>query len=407
MPQENAYSTRFYGWFIVGACFAITFTLGEAMWTFGIFFKPLGNEFGWSRAVVSSGYTAFLIGYAISAIITGSLADKFSPRPILFVSALLAGIGTSLCSLVQSINQLRIFLFIAGLGGGATFSVPTSIVQRWFYRRANAGLALGIVVCGVGIGALAFAPLINYLILNYGWRNTYLIAGILYLLIIAVSSLIIKPNPAHSEINIANENDVRTSPTTDWTTAKALMAPSFISVAFVTVSVIFAFQFLMVHLVPHATDAGISPTLSAGALGLLGGFSIPGRIMSGFIADRVSWQMTLALSCFGMALALLLLLFLEKAWMLYSFVFFYGICHGLRVPANVGILGEFFGMRSLGELTGLIIAMGMIIGAFSPYIVGFIFDTVGNYSIALIIIMLLLLSSGTVALLIKKPIAPG
>jgi len=405
LPQKNASSTRFYGWFIVGACFAITFTLGEAMWTFGIFFKPLGNEFGWSRALVSSGYTAFLIGYAISAIITGRLADRFNPRPILFVSALLAGIGTGLCSLVQSINQLRAFLFIAGLGGGATFSVPTSIVQRWFYRRANAGLALGIVVCGVGIGALAFAPLINYLILGYGWRRTYLIAGILYLLIIAASSLVIKPTPVHLKTNATEKNDLPTSTAPDWTTAKALMAPSFISVSFVTVTVIFAFQFLMVHLVPHATDAGISPTLSAGALGLLGGFSVPGRILSGFIADRISWQMTLALSCFGMALALLLLLFLEKTWMLYSFVFFYGICHGLRVPANVGILGEFFGMHSLGELTGLVIAIGMIIGAFSPYIVGFIFDVVGSYSVALIIIMLLLLSSGTVAFSIKKPIA--
>ena len=409
MPQKNASSTRFYGWFIVGACFAITFTLGEAMWTFGIFFKPLGNEFGWSRALVSSGYTAFLIGYAISAIITGRLADRFNPRPILLVSALLAGIGTGLCSLVQNINQLRTFLFIAGLGGGATFSVPTSIVQRWFYRRANAGLALSIVVCGVGIGALAFAPLINYLILGYGWRSTYLIAGILYLLIIAASSLVIKPTPVHPihpKINAAEKNDLSTNIALDWTTAKALMDPSFISVSFVTVTVIFAFQFLMVHLVPHATDAGISPTLSAGALGLLGGFSVPGRILSGFIADRISWQMTLALSCFGMALALSLLLFLEKVWMLYCFVFFYGICHGLRVPANVGILGEFFGMHSLGELTGLVIAIGMIIGAFSPYIVGFIFDMVGSYSVALIIIMLLLLSSGTVAFSIKKPIAP-
>jgi hypothetical protein len=65
LPQQNEHPTKFYGWFIVGACFAATFTLGEVMWTFGIFFKPLENEFDWSRAVVSSGYVVFLIGYAI------------------------------------------------------------------------------------------------------------------------------------------------------------------------------------------------------------------------------------------------------------------------------------------------------------------------------------------------------
>ena len=375
------------------------------MWTFGIFFKPLENEFGWSRAVVSSAYTVYLIGYAVSAIVSGRLADRYSPRPILFVSALLAGIGASLCSQVQSINQLRIFLFIAGVGAGATFSVPTSVVQRWFYRRRNAGLALGIVVAGVGIGGLAFAPLINYLILSYGWRNTYLIAGILYFLTIAVSSLVIKPSPVKPKTISVDQGALPSALSMPWwTTTKALTTPSFIGVAFVTVSTILAFQVLMVHLVPHATDAGISPTVSAVALGVLGGFSVPGRIMSGFIADRINWQMTLALSCFGTALSFLWLLFLREAWiLLYCFVCFYGLCHGVRVPAMVGILGEFFGMHSLGELTGIVLAMGAIIGAFAPYVVGFIFDAVGSYSVAFIIIIAFLLTSGIVASLMKKP----
>ena len=406
MPQETKNPTIFYGWFVVGACFATTFTLGEAMWTFGIFFKPLENEFGWSRAVVSSGYTAFLVGYAISAIANGRLADRYSPRPILFVSALLAGIGTSLCSQVHGINQLRIFLFIAGLGGGATWSVPTSIVQRWFYQRQKAGLALGIVVAGVGMGALAFAPLINYLILSYGWRSTYLIAGILYFIIIAISSLVIKSNPVKPKITSAEEGALQKSVSIPiWTTAKAIFTSSFVGVAFVSATFILTFQILVVHFVPHATDVGISPTVSAAAFGLLGGFSVPGRLMSGFIADRIRWQMTLALSCFGMGLSLLWVLFLNKAWMLYCFVSFYGICHGLRVPASVGILGEFFGMHSLGELIGTVAAISMIIGAFAPYIVGFVFDLTGSYSVAFMLVMVLLLSSGIVAYAMKKPVA--
>jgi len=406
LSGKNAQPAKFYGWCVVGACFAAMFTLGEAMWTFGIFFKPLENDFGWTRAVISSGYTAFLIGYGVSVIIAGRFADRHSPRPILFMSALLAGIGTCLCSLVQSISQFRAFLFIAGLGAGATFSVPASVVQRWFYQRPNAGLALGIVVSGVGIGGLAFAPLINYLILSYGWRNTYLIVGILYLLIIALSSLVIKPPTVHARTNAAGQGAVSsTGISPAWTTTKALTALPFFGVAFVTVTVLFAFQVLMVHLVPYATDAGISPTLSAAALGLMGGFSVPGRLMSGFIADRVSWKITLALSCFGMALSLVWLLLLEKAWMLYCFVSIYGICHGLRVPASVGILGEFFGLDSLGELIGIVAAIGTIIAAFSPYIVGFVFDAIRSYSIAFMIIMLFLLSSGTIACLIKKPIA--
>jgi cyanate permease len=161
----------------------------------------------------------------------------------------------------------------------------------------------------------------------------------------------------------------------------------------INVTAILAFQVLVVHLVPYATDAGISPSVSAAALGLLGGISVPGRIFSGFLAQRIRWQMVLALAYFGMALGLLWILFLEKAWMLYFFVSLYGICHGLRVSAGLGILGEFFGMHSLGMLTGVVIAAGMVIGAFAPYIVGFVFDGVGSYSFVLIVVMLLLLTS--------------
>ena len=184
MSKEINIQGIFYGWFVVAACFAATFTLGEAMWTFGVFFKPLEDEFGWSRALISSSYTSFSISYGISVMICGRLADKYNPRPILLVSGLLAGLGTSLCGQVHSITQLHIFLFIAGLGGGATWSVPTSTVQRWFYHRQGAGLALGLVVAGVGVGGLIFAPLISYLIFSYGWRTTYLIVGIFYLTVI-------------------------------------------------------------------------------------------------------------------------------------------------------------------------------------------------------------------------------
>jgi MFS family permease len=82
--QEEKSPKIFYGWFIVAACFIATFTCGEAVWSFGVFFKPMEKEFGWSRALISSGYTGFLFGYAISAMATGRLADRYSPRPILF-----------------------------------------------------------------------------------------------------------------------------------------------------------------------------------------------------------------------------------------------------------------------------------------------------------------------------------
>jgi len=403
--QEEKSPKIFYGWFIVAACFIATFTCGEAMWSFGVFFKPIEKEFGWSRALISSGYTGFLFGYAISAMAAGRLADRYSPRPILFLCACLAGLGLSLCSLVQSINQLRFFLLIGGLGAGGTFSVPTSLVQRWFYKKPQAGLALGVVVAGVGTGALVFTPLVNYLILISGWRNSYLIVGILFFCTIGLSSLIVKRSPAETIIILEGAesipNPVRSQ---DLTTTQILLSPSFAGITFIHCSVSFAFHTVSVHLVPYAMDIGITPTISAVALGLLGGFSIPGRIISGFIADRVGWQKIIITSLFGLAVSILLLSMLKAAWMLYCFVLFYGIFHGSRVAAHVGILGEFFGMHSLGEIIGIAMAIGMLTGALAPYLAGFIFDSTGSYFIDFMIVMMLLLGGGIIATVITKPV---
>lgn len=407
VSEEEKSPKLFYGWFVVGACFAVILIQGAAMWTFGVFLKPLANEFGWSRALVSSGYTAFLIGYVVSVITTGRLADRYSPRPILLVSALLAGLGFFLCSQVHTITQIRTFLFIGGLGVGATWSVPTSTVQRWFFARQRAGLALGIVVSGVGVGALIFAPLINFLILNYGWRGAYLVIGILIFFIITTSSWVVKPSPVAIETGSEGpETRLNRISIHGWTTRKVVTTLPFAGITFSHCAVLVVFQTISAHLVPYATDVGISSTASAAAIGLFGGFSIPGRIISGHLSDRIPWQRILALSLFGMALFILWLLFLKGVWMLYCFVFFYGICHGSRVSAYLGILGEFFGMRSLGELIGITMAIGMFIGAFAPYVAGFIFDTTGSYLVVFMIMAILLLSGGIIARAIKKPVAP-
>jgi len=406
LSKEGKEKNLFYGWIVVAACFGVTLTLGEAMWTFGVFFKPLEREFGWNRALVSSGYTAFLIGFGVSAIISGRLADKYSPRPILFVSALLAGIGTSLCSQAHSINQLRIFLLIGGLGGGATWSVPVPTVQRWFNSRPKAGLALSTVVSGVGVGGLIFAPFINHLILRYGWRNTYLVVGIIYFIVITIAAIVIKPSPQEDGGLLTKKGqDLRDSTDINLLSAsQAALTTCFVGITFVHCSVVLSFQIMAVHLIPYATDVGISPTVSAGAVGLLGGLSVPGRFFSGLVVERVSWQKLLAGSLFGMGLSLPLLLFLQKAWMLYCFVLFFGICHGCRSSSHVGLLGEFFGMRPLGTLIGITTAMGMLVGAFAPYAAGFIFDVTGSYFVVLTILMGMLLIGGTTASLVKGPV---
>ena len=401
--DESDGSTPIYGWLVVAACFGLTLTLGETFWTFGIFFKPLQQEFGWSRALVSSIFTAFLLGYAVSVIASGRLVDRYNPKPVLLISALLIGSGLCLCSVASTITHFRFFLLIVGLGSGATWSVPNSTVQRWFYKKRSAGLAIGVVVSGVGVGALVFAPLINVLIMSYGWRNTFLIIGLLFSVVVVAATLVIRPSPPDTMTLLKNHQ--RASPpagVTPPTTNQLLTTWAFAATAFIVSAGVLIFQIVSAHLVPHATDAGISASASALALGLMGGFSIPGRVLSGLFSARLGWHNLLALSFFGMGTTMVCLLMLKDLWMLYVFALSYGMFHGIRIAGQVAVLPEIFGIRSLGELIGISSAIGQIVASFAPYAAGAIFDATGSYSPAFIVIIVLSLAAGLVAALLKR-----
>lgn len=400
--SDKEKSKIFYGWFVVGACFFVTMSLGETMWSFGVFFKPLQAEFHWSRSLVSSGYTAFLVAYSLSAIASGRLSDRYGPRPVLLASGILTGLGISLCSRIHSVNELRFFLFIAGLGAGATFTVPTATVQRWFHGRQRAGLALAIVTSGIGFGALIFAPLINYLILNHGWRNAFLITGTLFFILIVATTPLLRRSPTKvrtdAGIGISTGGYTQELPP-----SRVLAHPSFLILTYGGCVAIFAFQIISVHLVPFATDLGLAPTTAATVLGLAGAISVPGRILAGPLSDWIGWKKTLTLSLFGLTLANLWLFFSRSEWMLYGFAFLYGLSLGSRSTSMNGAIGSFFGMRSLGELIGISGAICNITGAFVPFAAGYIFDTFGSYALVFASLSLLLLVAALLTIFMKRP----
>lgn len=290
-----------------------------------------------------------------------------------------------------------------GLGSGATWSVPNATVQRWFYGKKNAGLALGIVTSGVGVGALVFAPLINFLIQGYGWRATFLTLGILFGTLVVAATLVLKPASLNLMTMEKGPEATRSRngdrPLRGY---RMYLSPTFAAVLFVSVVGIFTFQIVTTHMIPHATDLGISQSAAAAALGLMGGFSIPARVLSGLFSTRVGWYRLLSLAYFGTGASIVCLWLLRDIWMLYFFAFSYGVFHGVRVSAVVGMLPEIFGMRSLGELIGVCFAAGQLISSLAPYAAGALFDVTGSYSLAFLSIILLLAAGGVVAGLMKR-----
>jgi MFS family permease len=199
----------FYGYIVVAASFLIMVVIWAAYYSFGVFFKPLITEFGWTRAATSgafslsaiiNGLLAIVMGKlaiinGLLAIVMGKLVDRFGPRMVMTICAILIGSGFILMSGIASIWQLYLFYgLIVGVGMGGSFVPVMSTVVRWFYEKRS--MMTGIVAAGMGIGALTGPPVAHQLIIHFGWRKSYVIFGATVFSTVILVAQLIKRDPS-------------------------------------------------------------------------------------------------------------------------------------------------------------------------------------------------------------------
>ena len=168
-----------FGWLVVvAAFFGVMAGFGSlVVFTFSVFLKPVGAEFGWSREAVSSAFGFAALSVAVASPKLGHLLDRLGPRRIIIPCYVIYGLAlASLAFLTSHIAQFYATFVVIGLVGNATTQMGYSrAVSTWFDSRR--GLALALVMSGTGVGSILLPALAQWLIEAEGWRNAYLDAG--------------------------------------------------------------------------------------------------------------------------------------------------------------------------------------------------------------------------------------
>jgi len=401
----------FYGWIIVIAASCVILTMYGTLFTFGVFFKPVLTEFGWTRAMTSGAFSLCILTHGVLSIIIGRLTDKYSPRIVVIACGLSLGAGYLLMSQTSSLWQVYLFYgILIGMGMGGAWIPQVSTVARWFEKRR--GLATGIAASGEGIGILILAPLARWLISGYGWRTSYIVVGVIALALIISAAQFLKRHPEKIGLlpsygRKANATEIdpakyhKSSVTQDFSLSKAVKGRQF----WMILALFFFFEFsilsIMNHIVIHATDIGISETTAANILATIGGVSILGRIALGAFADKVGSKQAIITGLAILAVALLWLQLARVEWMLYLFAAIFGFAFGGLLVQISLIIAESFGLTSHGTIFG-VIAFGLIVGgALGPVVVGHIFDITGSYQRGFLICAAASIISFVLALLLK------
>jgi MFS family permease len=375
----------FYGYIVVAAALLIVIIAHGAQYTFGIFFKPILTEFGWTSAATSGAFSLYLVLWGFLSIFVGRLNDSFGPRIVMTVCGFFLGLGYLLMSQIGAIWQLYLFygvLIAIGMSGGWVPLIST--VPRWFVKRR--GMMTGIVTSGSGIGTILLSLVASRLISDHGWSTSYIIlgSGVLVLLMLAARFLRRDPRqvgqlPYGGSVTGEENLDL---PDEGLCFREAIGTGPFWMVC----AVFFCFGFnlytIMVHIVPHAIELGISPIVAAGIIAVIGGVNAVGRVGIGSAGDRIGNKRCLVISFILMAAALLWVLIVREVWMFYLFAVIFGLGYGGLAALMSLVPAELFGLRSLGTIVGVVMFSFTIGGAIGPVLAGRIFDVTGSYSIS-------------------------
>jgi len=398
----------FYRYIVVAAVFIIMVVIWGFYATFGVFFGPLVETFGWTRAFTSGASSVRELVFGATLILTARTADRWGPRIVISATALLLGGGYFLMSRVQAAWQFYLCFGIIISLGMSGYIAMISMVAQWFERRR--GLMTAVCFSGMGIGTMVMPPVAAGLIASRGWRSSYVILALLGLVLMSLAAQFLKPFKRQSHDTPVPD----AAPVLDQGSSEAVLSlrQALCTGTFWQLSVLyFSFLFVMitvlVHVVMHATGSGMTPGRAANILAIIGAMNVIGMYVSGVAADRIGSRTTLVI-CFAlMALSLILLMMARSIDAFYLFAVIIGLSHGGMQVLFSPLVAEFFGLASHGVILASAAFIGSLGAALGPFVSGYIFDLAGSYQWAFRICLLLAAVSVVLALRLKprrKPI---
>ena len=386
-------------WLAVGAsAVGLILSTGTlAVYSFGVFVRPLAAEFNWSRTALFAALSFFQFGMAFSSPLWGVALDRFGPRRVLlFATAALSLLVASLGLLTPNLWHLYlVFLGMPLLGGGASPLGYSAIMVRRFDRKL--GFALGLTLMGVGLGGAALPPLAQFLLGEFGWRSAYVALGVLTLVVTFPAALLATrntPGPVRRRAGPA----LPIAPMLR-TRASGLMAIAFVLLGIVSVGV-------LANFVPMMVDHGFTPPEAARVAALSGLAVVVARGGLGWVLDRVHAPYVLAVVSAIAGAVPLLLVYGHGPSAGYVAAVLLGAAVGAEVDFVSFLVRRYFDPAAFGRLYGIAFGLYMLGTAVGPVTLGYSFDNLGGYRPGLLLFAGLSVLAAVAALAMPRYAAP-
>jgi MFS family permease len=403
LKSSSFFPRVFYGWHMVGLVSAIRI-VGGGLHQFGftVFFLPISQDLGISRAATSLAFSLSRAQGAIEAPLVGYLIDRYGPRPIIVTAVFLAGVGYILLSWVNSYTSfMLVYLGVICLAFVAGFvHSPLVVANSWFIRQR--ARAMTIVSAAVPVGGALISPLLAVGVASIGWRWAAFASGCIFLLVCLPLSFQLKRSPESMGLlpdgEIApvgtaakSQTDDTTNKNTnaDLTSRQAMKTWAFWLLVISMTARVTCYSTATVHFVPLMVWKGLSEGAAASLLGAFALVNLVAHFILGWIADRVNKPKLLAVCHLLPALALPPLFSDSGYWQLWLFTITFTFLDA-SFPIVWATVGDFFGRRNFATIRGMMSFFYMWGSFAGPIMAGAIYDRTHSYMMVLWILLSLL-----------------
>ena len=359
-------------------------------YTNGVFVAAISEDMNWSRGAIQIGVSIMILIAVITAPTVGWLIDRYGARRIALISLPLFGITLSGMSLVTD----QIWTFYAGWTVMSIFAAGTlpitwtKVVNGWFddFR----GMALGLTLAGTGIAATLAPSYVVWLIDIMGWRNAYVALAFTVMGISLPSVYLLFKEPAESQSGKVNQIDAAISKqplmATGLSVKEALKGYRFWVLSISLLLVAASISGVITNFVPLLTDKGLSFADAARYAGLIGVSVIGGRLVAGFLMDRLWAPMIAAIFLCMPCLAAFILTTGNISPMLLGLsALIVGLAAGAELDLMAFLVSRYFGLKHYGALYGGIYIFFSIGAGLAPAMFGWTYDMFGHYQAVLYI----------------------
>lgn len=386
-----------YGWIvIVASCLLLVGSFGTWL-TFGVFLKPLAEDFGWSRAATAGAMSVLMGVSGLMGIVMGRLTDRYSTRAVISVGVL---VGTVSYLLLWRMSSLWQFYLCLGLGGGvcvgSTYAPVGATISKWFVEKRT--LALGIGLIGVTLGPMVLAPVMAHVISTNGWRTAYIVLAVITFACALPAVLLLGRPPSIAdesadpeEVKRGQRGVSKAAPLPGLTLRQASRTAPFWMLMITGFAISAGYYIVAAHMVPYATDVGISVTLAALIMTVSSVGSLVGKSLAWWMTIRLGQRRALLALVGGEAVAMFLFIFTRSTWAFYLVALLFGFNFGAAAPVRMGMAPPLFGLRAIGAVLGFATFAWSAGGIAGPFLAGAVYDSSESYDWAFLIGGLLLI----------------